>query len=142
MTRQFRLPSLTFASFIASLALALVGGLTSCASGPPKLPESLSPSELIQRAQEASDKGDYPSAIHIYKTAEERFGSDALVLATSEYEIAFMLYKQGKYAESQALFEKLLALYASPGAEALPPRFKILAEKILLKVKEAQNIKP
>ena len=106
-----------------------------CASVPKSIPEDLSSSELVQRAQEATDAYNYDAAIAYYQATIDRFGGDPAILCMGEYEIAFIYYKQGKYAASAELFEKLLARYAAPGGESLPARYQTLAEKVLPKVK-------
>ena len=110
--------------------------LASCASKPPVIPEDASAMELIQRAQEASDRSDWAAAIIYYETARERFGSDPSVLVTCEYETAFIHYKQGKYALAAEEFLALIAKYESPEGASLPPRFQILARKVLPTVRE------
>lgn len=110
--------------------------LASCASKPPVIPEDASAMELIQRAQEASDRSDWAAAIIYYETARERFGSDPSVLVTCEYETAFIHYKQGKYALAEEEFLALIAKYESPEGASLPPRYLILARKVLPTVRE------
>lgn len=117
---------------ILPLAAAVAMG---CASVPRSIPEDLSSSELVQRAQEATDAYNYGAAIVYYQAAIDRFGGDPAILCMGEYEIAFIYYKQGKYAASVELFEKLLARYAAPGGDSLPPRYRILAEKVLPEAK-------
>ncbi len=117
---------------LLTLAFAL-----SCA-GLPKdadIPAGASAKQIIQRAQEANDQYKYKTAAAYYRIALDRFPEDLSVVCSCEYEIAFLDYKQGRYKESQAGFEKLLDRYASPDAALLPQEFKILAEKILPKVK-------
>ena len=112
-----------------------------CASAPKTIPESLSSSELVQRAQEASDGYNYPAAIAYYTAAIERFGSDPSILSMGEYEIAFIYYKEAKYKESHELFTKLLALYDGPDAASYPPTYATLARKVFPKVEAALKIK-
>lgn len=116
----------------AAIALFVAG----CASAPKAIPENLSASELVQKAQDAVDRYDNKAAIAYYQAALDRFGSDPDVLAMGEYEIAFIYYKEGRYAESKALFESLLARYADAGEGLYPARYRILAEKVLPKVEE------
>lgn len=118
-------------SLLAAAAAAL---LMSCAASPRELPADASAQEIIQRAQEASDRSAWEEAVAGYSLLLERFGSDTDLLCAGEYEIAFIRYKQGRWAESKEGFDRLLARYAAPGAEALPGRYKVLAEKILPQV--------
>lgn len=119
---------------ILAIALSLALG---CASAPKAIPEDLSSSELIQRAQEASDAYNYDAAVLYYKTAAERFATDISMQAMGQYEIAFIYYKQGKFQESEDLFKSLLALYDGPDGPGLPPRYKTLALKVMPKVEAA-----
>jgi outer membrane protein assembly factor BamD (BamD/ComL family) len=114
------------------LAAAIAASLfAACASAPKSIPEDLNARELVQRAQEASDAYHYDAAIAYYRALGERFGDDPLYRATAEYEISFIAYKQGRYAEAKAGFEALLALYAGPEASSYPPRYAILSKKVL-----------
>lgn len=114
-------------------ALALVLSL-SCAAAPAPLAEDATAQEIVQRAQEASDRRAWKEAIAGYRMLIDRWGSDPALLCAGEYEIALILYKQGKYAESKALLEGILARYEGPGAASLPPRYAILAGKVLPEV--------
>jgi outer membrane protein assembly factor BamD (BamD/ComL family) len=46
--------------------------VSACATGNVVIPQELSPAELIQRAQEASDKNKYPAALQYYEALRER----------------------------------------------------------------------
>jgi outer membrane protein assembly factor BamD (BamD/ComL family) len=118
----------------AALAAALVFG---CATAPKEIPTGLSVSELVQKAQDATDVYNYAAAIAYYQAALDRYGSDPAVTCMADYEIAFIYYKQEKYAESEKLFKTLLALYEGPAGATLPVRYKILADKVLPKVQNA-----
>ncbi len=110
--------------------------LASCASAPPVIPEDATSAELIQRAQEASDKSDWSTAILYYETARERFGTDPAVLVACEYETAFIHYKQGRYALAEEGFKALIAKYETPEGALLSPSYLLLARKVLPKVQE------
>jgi len=105
--------------------------LASCASQPPVIPDDISAAELIQRAQEASDKSDWTTAIIYYETARDRYGTDAAILITCEYETAFIHYKQEKYALAEEEFLALIARYEAPEGASLPPSYIILTRKVL-----------
>ena len=121
------------------LATAAAAVWTSCSSAPPAIPDDISAAELIQQAQEASDKSDWATAVLYYETARERFGTDSGVLVTCEYEIAFIHYKQGKYAEAEEEFLALIAKYDTPAGANLPPSYLILARKVLPVIQEKQT---
>ncbi|WP_304221238.1 hypothetical protein [Gracilinema caldarium] len=108
--------------------------LVSCASAPAAVPEGLTPMELIQRAQDATDKNQYNVAIQYYQAILDRYPDDEEMVCAAEYEIAFIKYKQKKYAEAKAGFYALLDRYKQVDAEFLPAQYKILAEKVLAKI--------
>lgn len=114
-----------FAAAVAACVFA------SCSHIPKSIPEDLSAREIIQRAQEMTDGYHYEAAVVYYKALLERFGSDPLYKTTAEYEIAFMAYKQKRYAEAKEGLEALLAEYSGPDAAALPPRYSVLCKKVL-----------
>jgi outer membrane protein assembly factor BamD (BamD/ComL family) len=113
---------------IAALAASL---FVACSSAPKAIPEDLSARELVQRAQEATDAYHYDAAVLYYTALRERFGSDPLSKTTADYEIAYIAYKQERYAEAKEGFENLLARYAGPDGPSLPPRFAVLSKKVL-----------
>jgi outer membrane protein assembly factor BamD (BamD/ComL family) len=108
--------------------------IASCASGPADIPDDITAAELIQRGQEASDKNRYEISLRYYETILERFPDDLGNVCAAEYEIAFIHYRQKKYAEAKDEFTALLARYEDPDEELLPPQFKILSAKILEKI--------
>jgi outer membrane protein assembly factor BamD (BamD/ComL family) len=113
---------------LAAIAASL---LVACAGAPKSIPQDLSARELVQRAQEATDGYNYAAATAYYEALGQRFGSDPLYKATADYEIAFIEYKQGRYAAAKEGFEALLARYSGPDASTLPPRYAVLSKKIL-----------
>jgi outer membrane protein assembly factor BamD (BamD/ComL family) len=119
------------------LAAALL--VFSCASGPAAIPEGLSPAELIQRAQEASDRNKYEDSLRYYETIIERFPFDIDNIIAAEYEIAFIHYKQKKYDVAKAEFTRLLERYNTPDEELLPQQFKTLSLKIMATIEEIEN---
>jgi len=111
----------------------------SCASKPVAIDENLTPAELIQRGQEASDKNRFSTALQFYATVIERFPFDIDHILAAEYEIAFIHYKQKKYDIAKVEFQNILERYNIPDAELLPPSFKILSRMILDKIIEIEN---
>jgi len=110
-----------------------------CATGTLNISYDLSPSELIQRAQEASDRNRYNYALQYYQALLERNSTDLELVCTAEYEIAFIHYKQKKYAQSKAEFNALLERYDGPDGDSLPQRFKLLANKVLERIDEKEK---
>ena len=106
-------------------------GLAACASSKVSIPPDLKPIKIIQLAQEASDRNRYNVALQYYQILQERNPDDLELVCTAEYEIAFIRYKQKKYAHAREQMEDLLQRYDAPGAELLPPQFKVLAQKVI-----------
>jgi outer membrane protein assembly factor BamD (BamD/ComL family) len=106
----------------------------SCVSGPPDIPEGLSPAELIQRAQEASDKNKYNLALEYYSALLLRYPGNMEIACTAEYEIAFIHYKQKKHNQARTELNALLSRYDTPDEELLPAQFKILSQIVLEKL--------
>jgi len=123
----------TFCLSIAAFIIAS-GLFVSCASSPVVIPEGLTPMELVQRAQDATDNNKYDVAIQYYQAILDRFSDDIEMVCTAEYEIAFIKYKQHKYAEAKAGFTALLERYTGADADFLPAQYKILSEKVLAKI--------
>ena len=118
--------------------MALLLAAAACSSVPDEISADLTPAELIQRAQEASDRNRYKVSLRYYETVLERFPTDMEYVCAAEYEIAFIHYRQKKYDESKREFASLLNLYDSPNAELLPQKFRILSEKIVAKISEIE----
>jgi hypothetical protein len=125
------------------LAVAAAALLASCAGAPPVIPPEASAQEIVQRAQEAADRYAWEAAVTWYQALLDRFGTDPAYLCAGEYEIALIRSKQGRWQESKDLLDRLLARYADPSlAPALPPRYKILALKVLPTVEEKLGVAP
>jgi len=125
-----------------SICIALVASavlLSSCATKLINIPEDLTAAELIQRAQEASDRNRYNVSLQYYETVIERFPFDIDSVCAAEYEIAFIHYKQKKYDIAKIEFQDLLERYNIVDEELLPPQFKILAQKILSNIEEIER---
>jgi outer membrane protein assembly factor BamD (BamD/ComL family) len=124
--------NMAFFLFTAFLAV-------SCAGGPVVIPDDITPAELIQRAQEASDRNKYLQSLQYYATIIERFPNDIDSICAAEYEIAFIHYKQKKYDIAKIEFNELLERYNTPEEELLPPQFKILSQKVLKRIDELEK---
>ena len=119
--------------------LALVQCLLACATGAVNIPEDLSPAEIIQRAQEASDRNRYGIALQYYEALLERNSTNIDLVCAAEYEIAFIHYKQKKFQTAREKFNALLERYDAPNGEYLPPQFRVLALKVLQTIDEKEN---
>ncbi|MDR2393630.1 MAG: hypothetical protein LBD93_05710 [Treponema sp.] len=113
--------------------LPLIVGIVSCTSVL-YIPENLSPAELIQKGQEASDRNRYKHSLQYYEAIIERYPSYIDEVCAVEYEIAFIHYKQKHYELAKYEFQALLSRYDSPDAELLPLQFKKLTELVLAKI--------
>ena len=111
----------------------------SCASKPALIPENLTAAELVQRAQEASDRNRFAVSIQYYETILEKFPYDMEYICTAEYEIAFIQYKQKKYDLAKTGLNTLLERYNTQDKELLPPQYEVLAKKILGIISETEN---
>jgi tetratricopeptide (TPR) repeat protein len=105
------------------------------------IPENLSPAEIIQRAQEASDHNRYKTALRYYQALLERNPYNMELVCTAEYEIAFIYYKQKQYPAAREKLNDLLDRYDSPDEEILPKQFKRLANIVLLQITEKETPK-
>ncbi|MDR3247506.1 MAG: hypothetical protein LBT39_01855 [Treponema sp.] len=120
------------------LLLGVLLVMAACATGPQNIPEEITAEELVQRAQEASDRNRYNTALQYYQTLLERNPTDIDWICTAEYEIAFIHYKQKKYGEAREELESLLLRYETPDAELLPQQFKRLSYIVLENIDEKE----
>ncbi|MDR3138635.1 MAG: hypothetical protein LBT95_03060 [Treponema sp.] len=122
--------------FAGIFFIALIPG---CVSTPEDIPVELSPEELIQRGQEASDRNHYDTALQFYEAVLERFAGNIDSVCAAEYEIAFIHYKQKKFETAKNEFNALLARYDTPDEELLPPQFKKLALIVLERLAQGEK---
>ena len=111
----------------------------SCATSPTNIPYDLTPMELIQRGQEASERNRFSLAIQYYETLIERFPFNIDFICAAEYEIAFIHYKQRDFDLARIKFNHLLERYYAPGGEQLPPQFMILSNIVLERIDEHES---
>jgi tetratricopeptide (TPR) repeat protein len=124
--------NLHFMALIAALCV------TACATSM-NIPVGLSPAELIQRAQEASDRNRYNLALQYYKALLDRNSTNIDLVCAAEYEIAFIYYKQKKYGQAKEGFNSLLERYNAPDGDMLPPQFRRLSTIVLERIKEKET---
>ena len=122
--------------FTAFLSLFLGA---SCATASVDIREDMTPAELIQRAQEASDRNRYSVSLQYYQAILERFPYDIDSVCAAEYEIAFIHYKQKSYETAKTGFNELLERYNTVDEALLPPQFKVLAQIVLAKIEELEE---
>ena len=120
------------------LALAVTLIFSACASNM-NISEDLSPAELIQRAQEASDRNSYNTALQYYYALRDRNKNNIDLVITAEYEIAFIHYKQKKYQQAREELNAVLEYYNTPDEELLPLQFKRLSQIVLKSIDEKES---
>jgi len=121
------------------LAFVMVLWVSACATGKLNISQDLTPSELIQRAQEASDRNRYNYALQYYQALLERNLTNIDLVCTAEYEIAFIHYKQKKYVQARTEFNALLERYNTPEERYLPQQFKLLSLRVLERIDEKEQ---
>jgi outer membrane protein assembly factor BamD (BamD/ComL family) len=119
--------------------LFILTAVVSCSSGPAVLPDTITPAELVQRGQEASDRNRYKQSLQYYEAILKRFPWNNDYVCAAEYEIAFIHYKQKKYDQSKIEFQVLLDRYNTPDVELLPPQYKVLANIVLTKMERLKK---
>ena len=124
----------------SALALAMVAALlaVSCKYAPPPLADDAPSAIYFQRAQAAADDNDFDKAMGIYqKFLDNQPNASHEDTFSARYEIALLKKKKGKFAESEADFQSILAdlgdLDKSSGA---PGWIKLLTQKMLQDVKD------
>ena len=110
----------------------------SCSTRPIVVPENLSAAEMVQRAQEASDRNRYSHSLQYYEAILERFPDNIEYVIAAEYEVAFIQYKQKNYDESRRGFTRLLSRYDAPVSELLPAKFQILSNIVMANMDEIE----
>jgi outer membrane protein assembly factor BamD (BamD/ComL family) len=126
-------------SFRLTALLLCVITAAGCASGPANVGDTITPAELVQRAQEASDRNRHKQSLGYYELILERFPDKIDYVCTAEYGIAFLHYKQKKYDLSESELRKLLERYNSPDAELLPPQYRILADIVIAAIEKRKK---
>lgn len=120
-------------------AFALAALIAGCTSVPTDIPPDLTQRELFQLAQEELDLENWEGALVYYRTVKERFPDDPEASASADYNIAFLDYKRGDYAEAQEGFIALIERYESADeatARALPQWPLVLSRRVLTTVEE------
>ena len=119
--------------------IVLAGVVISACYSAGYISEDLSPAELIQRAQEASDRNRYKAALQFYEALGERNPNNIELVITAKYEIAFINYKQKKFQQAREEMLALLEYYDMPDAELLPQQFRVLANIVLKTISEKES---
>lgn len=119
----------------SALAVLIFILAMSCATRLPVIPDDFSASQIIQKAQERSDGYDWKGAQYCYRILLERYPDNPELVLEATYEIAFIEYKLGHKDTAKAGMQAVLEIYRGTEAASLPQTWKVLAEKILAKLK-------
>jgi len=127
-------PARTARSLLLLAVLATLAVLASCKSTGPVDITGLTPAEIFQRAQTASDGSDFRRALAIYEAFLAQPDVDPDREAWARYEVGLLHHKMGDDAAALASFDDLLALYATN--PQLPEGPKILAASVTAAILE------
>lgn len=128
-------------AFAAAVLAAALVTLFSCATGPVVIPPDLSAAEIFQRAQDASDRGDFALGMRYYEMVPIAHPDDVLHMTWASYEIAFLYHKMGKNDTALTLITALLDRYTTEG-DKLPPAPHVLASKLKVRLESLLPKKP
>jgi len=125
------------------LLLTLLPLLMVCKTTLPTVAQELTPAQIFQKAQEASDDQKYALAMYYYRTFQERYPDELERNLWAEYEIALLYAKLGKRELAITHFNSLLQRYATDAeAASYPPAPKILAEKVKARLEKTRTPAP
>jgi outer membrane protein assembly factor BamD (BamD/ComL family) len=133
------MPARTARRLLVLAAFAPLVALAACRSTGPVDLTGLTPAEVFQRAQDASDNGDYRRALAYYEGFLAEPGIDAGRGAWARYETALLYHKMGDDDTALAKFDELLALYQTD--KTLPEGPKILATNVKAAILEKRSKK-
>jgi outer membrane protein assembly factor BamD (BamD/ComL family) len=127
------------ARLLAVLALASLAMLASCKSTGPVDLAGLTPAEVFQHAQDASDSGDLRRALAYYEgfLAQPDITAERAVWA--RYEAALLYHKMGDDDTALGKFDELLAMYET--GTTLPQGPRILATNVKTAILEKRSKK-
>lgn len=114
----------------ACAGFALLG--FSCRTTPDEIPDD--DREIVQRAQEANDSGNYKLAINYYKALLEKYGDSPNIYVEGNYEIAHIYTKKKKYEQAVPILEEILEIYNNVAPGSIPGEYKKLSQMDLAKV--------
>lgn len=112
---------------------------TACNSVPK--PEDVStdftPQDIVLRAQQEFDKGNYKGAAAYYEIMRDRFPDDPAIQVQAEFEIGHILIKQKKWKHALEVLTPIIEKYEQPGSVLLPQKYYILAKADSERAKKA-----
>lgn len=119
---------------LAAVALSAVMTL-SCTSNKP-ISEDLTAKELIQRGQEAFEKGKNKLSLQYFNAVVDRYGSDPALYTEARYEIGHLYMRNKDYENAVLILEELTTLYVNSPVGTFPPAYDKLAKLELAKIPE------
>ena len=112
--------------------LTLIALLASCESVPQSVDSSWTEEMFFKQAQDAVDNDMLSTALFYYQVFLVRFPEDHAKVIAAEYESAILQKKLGAEDLAIAGLQKVLEKYeTSTYVIMYPPRYKVLAEKVL-----------
>ncbi len=117
-----------YISFLILAGLSLL--YMSCATEPATIPKNLTPAEFFQKAQDASEVGNYKLAMRYYEAFKKKYPDNLEKNLWADYEIAFLYHKMNNDEKAIELFDRLIEKYEKEGNEKWPKAPRILAEKV------------
>ena len=121
--------------FTGALIALSAATFLSCNSNKP-IPDDLTAKELIQRGQEAFEKGRNKQSLRYFNAVVERYGSDPALYTEATYEIGHLHMRNKNYTDAVETLEGLTKLYASHPVGTFPPAYEKLAKLELEKIPE------
>jgi tetratricopeptide (TPR) repeat protein len=109
----------------------LVAVVAGCKTPVDPMTLDLTADQYFQRAIEATDRDNYKLAVGYYEAFQAKFPDDRVRNVWAVYEIGMLYHKLGEDDKAIAMFDKVLSLYETQGANSpLPPAPRVLAEKV------------
>ena len=123
-------------SFFKYLPLLTLLLLFSCQTTPRSVDTAWTEDQFFKSAQDSIDEGNLEEALFYYEVFLVRYPEDHAKGIAAEYERALIHKKQGEDETAIREFEEILRKYETSTFVILyPPRYKILAEKVLADLK-------
>lgn len=127
----------TVLTVIGSILLATT--LFSCKSTKQENMEELTASQLIQRGQDAYDKGFYNKALPYFEAVLKYYGDESKRYIEATYEIGHLYMKKKNYEKAYNCFTEILEIFDNSTTDMdLPTAYKVLAKIELDKIKPAE----
>ena len=113
-----------FSNVFFGIMSCILACLMACQSNGVPIDADLTPIEFFQKAQEASEIGNYELAIDYYRTFRERYPDLTERNLWAAYEIAFLHHKMGEDDVSLDMLQKL-------SEKDLPRGLRTLTEQVI-----------